>query len=142
MTSQAEIVAAARGWIGTPFQHQARLRGVGVDCIGVVIGVAHELAISDYDITGYGAAPYAGLVMQEAERHLERVPAEAMRAGDVLLLRIENDPQHFGIVAEVPLGPDLPRFVHAFSKVGRCVETALDRFWRARVVGVYRFRGL
>ena len=142
MATQAEVVAAARGWIGTPFQHQARLRGVGVDCIGVVVGVARELGLSDYDISGYGAAPYAALVTREADDHMDRVPITAMRAGDVLMLRIENDPQHFGIVTEVPGAGGVARFVHAFSKVGRCVETSLDRFWHSRVVAVYRFRGL
>lgn len=34
-----EIVAAARGWIGTPYQHQASLKGVGADCLGLVRGV-------------------------------------------------------------------------------------------------------
>ena len=38
-TTRTDVVAAAREWLGTPFHHQARLRGVGVDCVGLVIGV-------------------------------------------------------------------------------------------------------
>jgi len=34
-----EIISCARSWIGTRFQHQARLRGVGADCWGLVLGV-------------------------------------------------------------------------------------------------------
>ena len=36
---RAAIVAEARGWIGTPYRHQASLKGVGADCIGLVRGV-------------------------------------------------------------------------------------------------------
>ena len=41
---RAAIVAAARGWIGTPYRHQASLKGVGCDCLGLVRGVWRECA--------------------------------------------------------------------------------------------------
>ena len=37
------IVAAARGWIGTPYRHQASLKGVGCDCLGLLVGVWREV---------------------------------------------------------------------------------------------------
>jgi cell wall-associated NlpC family hydrolase len=49
MVSRAEVIAAARTWIGTPFHHQARQKGVGVDCVGLTIGVALELGLVDED---------------------------------------------------------------------------------------------
>jgi NlpC/P60 family putative phage cell wall peptidase len=33
------IIAEARSWIGTPYHHQAALKGVGCDCLGLVRGV-------------------------------------------------------------------------------------------------------
>src|SRR5688572_25297534 len=45
-----QIVAAARDWIGTPYRHQASLKGVGCDCLGLVRGVWRE---------HYGAEPEA-----------------------------------------------------------------------------------
>ena len=33
------IVDLARGWIGTPYLHQASCRGIGCDCLGLVRGV-------------------------------------------------------------------------------------------------------
>ena len=33
------IVAETRAWIGTPYRHQASLKGVGCDCLGLVRGV-------------------------------------------------------------------------------------------------------
>ncbi len=44
------IVAAARGWIGTPYVHQAAAKGQGTDCLGLIRGLYAEL---------YGAEPEA-----------------------------------------------------------------------------------
>lgn len=39
VVSRAAIVAEARAWLGTPYRHQASLKGVGADCLGLVRGV-------------------------------------------------------------------------------------------------------
>lgn len=39
MIARNEIVAAARQWLGTPYRHQASVRGVGCDCLGLIRGV-------------------------------------------------------------------------------------------------------
>src|SRR5215207_7343246 len=39
MTTREQIVAAARGWIGTPYHHQASVKGVGCDCLGLIRGL-------------------------------------------------------------------------------------------------------
>lgn len=48
-----QIIAKAREFIGTPYLHQGRVKGAGIDCCGLVIQVAKELGLSDYDLTGY-----------------------------------------------------------------------------------------
>ena len=42
MIARADIVAAARSLIGTPFRHQARLPGVGIDCLNLIGEVGME----------------------------------------------------------------------------------------------------
>ena len=37
------VIAAARGWLGTPYHDQASLRGVGCDCLGLARGVWREV---------------------------------------------------------------------------------------------------
>ena len=39
MIARSTIVAETRGWIGTPYRHQASLKGIGCDCLGLVRGV-------------------------------------------------------------------------------------------------------
>ena len=41
--ARPEVVTAARGWIGTPYVHQASVRGAGCDCLGLLRGVWREL---------------------------------------------------------------------------------------------------
>lgn len=40
---RVRVVEIARRWIGTPYHHQASLKGVGCDCLGLVRGVYREL---------------------------------------------------------------------------------------------------
>ena len=42
MTSEeldAAILAECRAWIGTPYRHQASVKGVGCDCLGLLRGI-------------------------------------------------------------------------------------------------------
>ena len=40
----ADVVATARGWLGTPYLHQASCRGAGCDCLGLLRGLWRALA--------------------------------------------------------------------------------------------------
>ena len=40
---RAEILSEARDWLGTPYRHQASLKGAGCDCLGLVRGVWRAL---------------------------------------------------------------------------------------------------
>src|SRR3990167_1214712 len=134
----AAIVAEARAYIGTPFQHQARLKGVGVDCIGVVVGVARKLGISEFDTVDYARQPDPAKMGAALDAHLDRVNLSDIRPGDILWLRIKSEPMHLAIVVEV----DSLRIVHALSRRGlsRCVEQDVDDAWRRRIVACFRYR--
>ncbi len=53
----AEILAAARTWLGTPWRHQGRLKDAAVDCGGLILGVGNELRLLDFDTRAYGRIP-------------------------------------------------------------------------------------
>ena len=54
--TRAQVVDAARKWLGTPWRHQGR-NTHGIDCVGLVVVVCKGLGISSYDDTGYGRDP-------------------------------------------------------------------------------------
>ena len=41
--SAVRAIAVAQAWIGTPYRHQAAVRGAGCDCLGLLRGVWREL---------------------------------------------------------------------------------------------------
>lgn len=140
MTTRGQVVAEARTWIGTPFVHQGRLKGVGVDCVGVVIGVAHALGISDFDIVSYPMLPDSQMMGRILAEHLDPVSSKSLLPGDILWLRFMGEPQHVAIITGLsPL-----TVVHSFAgaRTPRCLEQPLDGLWWRRVAGCYRYRGL
>lgn len=135
----AAVVAAARGWLGTPFCHQGRRRGVGVDCVGLVIGVAHELGLSDFDITGYARRPDSSELAARAHELMQPIAPAAARPGNVLLLAIEGRAQHLAIRSDIDGDPAI---IHAHAPQRRVVEHRIDCNWHERILGAFRLPGV
>ncbi|HWW12917.1 MAG TPA: peptidase P60, partial [Brevundimonas sp.] len=45
------MLAAARSWLGTPYRHQASMKGQGADCLGLVRGVWREVVGAEPEAT-------------------------------------------------------------------------------------------
>jgi NlpC/P60 family putative phage cell wall peptidase len=137
----AEVVAEARSWLGTPWRHQAYLKGVGCDCAGLVRGVGNALALFDTRdgapgtevFKGYGRKPEPRKMLRALDRFMLRRRGEPL-PGSVLLLRFDRDPQHLAILTGEGT------IVHALATVGKVVEHRLSPDWRARVVAAWEFR--
>ncbi len=128
------IVDEARSWIGTPFHHQARQKGVGVDCAGLIIGVANQLKISDYDYHNYGREPVGGMLLSILNDHL--MPIDRLESGCIVVFRFIAEPQHLGIYTSDNT------IIHAYESVGKCIEHRLDEKWAMRIVAKYKYRGV
>lgn len=140
MVTRAQFVAEARTWLGTPFQHQARVRGAGVDCVGLVIGVARDLGLADVRIADYPRTPQASRLLVECRQHMTPIALADARPGDVLLMRFRRDPQHVAVVADYVHGG--LSIVHAYEGAGAVVEHRLDDAWLARVVAAFAVPGV
>ncbi|MDR6530016.1 NlpC/P60 family putative phage cell wall peptidase [Caulobacter rhizosphaerae] len=136
---RAAALHEARLWLGTPYQHQASLRGVGCDCLGLVRGVWRALYGSEPEIPPPYRPDWAELggrelLAQALDRRLTRLDLAAARPGDVLLFRMAPDApaKHCAIASAED------RMIHAYW--GRaCVESWLGRWWRERLAAVFRF---
>lgn len=133
-----DIVAAARECLGTPFSHQDRLLGVGMDCAGVALHAVRATGVEVLDVKGYGTTPNKGQLAAalDAQPALERIFNISDRAaGDILLMRFLGEPQHVGICTGSGI-------IHAYEAVGGCCEHDICAKWAARIVRVYRVKGL
>jgi cell wall-associated NlpC family hydrolase len=147
---QQQIISIARSWLGTQYHHQGRLKRNsstqgGVDCIGLIIGVAKELGLrsktgkylAEFDETDYLAVPDGVSLKRFLDTHLVPVRKEKIKPADVLLFKIFKHPQHVGIATgydERHLG-----IIHCYSGSGKVVEHVLSESWQRMLVGGYRF---
>lgn len=138
----ARIVRLARGWIGTPYRHQASCRQAGCDCLGLVRGVWREALGPEPELPppygpDWSESGRAEALWQAAARHLRPAPEGEVAPGEVLLFRMRAGAvaKHLGIATE---GGSAPRFVHAYSGRG-VVESRLTPSWRRRLVARFQF---
>ena len=137
MITRAEVVAEARRWLGTPYQHQARLLGIGVDCAGVVTEVARALGIATLDYDGYGRIPHEGLLRRICDERFDRIAQP--EPGCIIVMSFLSgiaQEQHLGILT------DADTMIHSYERVGRCVEHRYSSVWRARTRALYRYQGV
>ncbi|WP_370228339.1 NlpC/P60 family protein [Cognatishimia sp.] len=137
-----QALAEARRWVGTPYVHQASLKGAGTDCLGLVRGVWRALYGDEPARVPFYAPDWSEpsrdeQLLRAAMRHLQAVPVRDASEGDVLLFRMREGSvaKHLGIQGRV--GEDAS-FIHAFS--GHAVtESALSRPWARRIVARFTF---
>jgi len=163
---RTHIVSLARTWLGTPYHHQASVRGIGCDCVGLVRGIWRDL---------YGPEPQRlpaytrdwaegsgrETLLEAARRHLLEVrPCEA-QPGDVLVFRWRRGTlaKHCAILSTV--GPPLPacgervgvRGSHRQIPIGCATmihalegapvsEVSLSPWWHRHLAGAFCFPGV
>ncbi len=131
-----DFVAAVKSYVGTPFAHQGRCPGKGLDCVGVLVCAAHESGLSKADFLRYSEEP-DGTLLKNLEPHLKRVEDGSMLVGDTLVIRYASEPTHIMVIVGFdPKGR--PRVVHSLNRDG-VVSHHLDALWMRRIVAVYRF---
>lgn len=135
---QSRIVDEARGWIGTPYVHQASCKGAGTDCLGLLRGVWRAVLGPEPERIPAYTADWAEpgreeVLLRAALRWLQPVAAGAEAPGDVLLfrMRLGSVAKHLGIAGSIR---PRPSFIHAYTGYG-VIESPLSEPWARRVVG-------
>jgi NlpC/P60 family putative phage cell wall peptidase len=137
-----DLVTVARGWLGTPYAHQASLKGIGCDCLGLVRGVWREVMGEEPE----EAPPYApdwaesgGIetLAAAARRHLIEIDPRGFEPGDVVLFRWRADypAKHAGIVTAAR------QMIHA-QDGARVAEVHLNSWWLRHLAFAFRFPGV
>jgi len=135
--TRAAVLRCADSWRDTPYRHQASVKGVGTDCLGLIRGIWREL---------YGEEPEAPpaytpdwaeengeeTLLEAALRWL--LPIETPQAGDALLFRMAAGApcKHIGLMAANG------RLLHAYW--GKSVVIShFAPFWQRRHVASFAF---
>jgi cell wall-associated NlpC family hydrolase len=143
MSTRAQVVDEARTWLGTPWQHQQRLKGVAVDCAGLVVGVGRACGLlpAEADVEGYSRQP-DGSLLPTCDKYLQRISAVDIQPGDVLVIAVDREPQHVALVGNYRHGG--LSIIHAVStaRPPRVIETRLMLARNLRIVAAYSFPGV
>lgn len=139
------IVKQARTWIGTPFHHQARLKGKGCDCLGLIVGVVDELGLKDkhgqplagYDEVTYSKEPDGAYLTEKLTALLDEVLIAEAHAGDLALFTVRDNPQHMALLTDYE---GMLGMIHCYAQARRVVEHRLDDDWKSRLVKVFRWQ--
>ncbi len=134
------VADIARGWVGTPYLHQASVKGAGADCLGLLRGVWREIYGEEPETVPAYSPDWSEPQRMEvlwaaAARHLREKPLAEIAPGDVILFRMRarSVAKHLGIV-----GCTGTSFIHAYSGHG-VVESPLSAPWRCRIAAVFEF---
>lgn len=129
-------VEAAMECIGTPFAHQGRSVGHGIDCVGLLVHVFQRLGVDYFDEKGYPRSPFDGKLRRTliAQPSLFKVSRHDMQAGDVICMKVSKAPQHIAIYA------GNGEIIHASSEFGGTFRHALDAIGKSKITDVFRIR--
>ena len=138
MVSSNDIISAARSLLNTPYQHQGRTPGKGLDCSGVVVLTAYLAGLSDkkWGKTNYPKTANSFL-QQGLEEHC--VELEELTIGGIALFKISAIPYHCGILTDYRGGLGI---LHAYQNANKVTEHGLIPWWKNKIVRVYGFPGV
>jgi NlpC/P60 family putative phage cell wall peptidase len=134
-----DIVAEARRWLGTPYHHQASVRGLGADCLGLVRGVWRALHGAEAEAVPAYSRDWAEATGEEtmlaaARRHLHEIDRASAQRGDVLVFRFRA----YAVAKHVGILTGASHMVHAVEGLA-VAEVALVPWWRRHTAAAFSF---
>ena len=135
MPTIQDFITEVRSWIDTPFKHAGRVKGVGVDCVGILAGAGKTCGIIDYDNVNYSPLSVdSAFLISELSRFADIIPIRDRRPGDILLINVRGNAQHTGVMVTSDT------FIHAYQSAGKVCETRLEPHFIRSLVAVFRIK--
>lgn len=131
-----DFIKEARDCVGTPYRRGQARKGLGMDCVGLLIHLAREFDIP-FRTEPYVQTPVGDSLLRELELYLNPVGLTEISDGDILCFWIRSPltPTHVGIF-------DSQMLIHASELAGKVVRVSFEQKWRDRIAGIYRVRGM
>jgi NlpC/P60 family putative phage cell wall peptidase len=135
MPVRSEIVAEARKWLGTPYHHEGRVIGHGVDCVGLILEVAKSLGINVPNQTGYSRIPEESRLTADLDTYAVRIDMSSLDVGDIVVIPFLHKLRHLAILTDRGM-------IHSYEPAGMVVEHVVDDRWRKMFRRAYQFPGV
>ncbi len=129
MNAREIAIKEARDWLGTPWQHHQKTKGVAVDCVGLLMAAADAAGVGFGDVENYYRSPNGDALLNKFQGLYKQVNTRYL--GCIVLFRFAGVPHHVGLMTSNDT------FIHA-SFSDRCVvEQTFDPFWERRLVAIF-----
>ena len=125
----------AKEWVNTPYHHQAAVKQVGCDCIGLLVGVWTKL-LGNLPVQPPIYSPQWHLHQDESQLihvlkntyEFVEVNASSPPLGSVLCFGLKGRPAHHAAIVS---GEN--KFIHSYATPKKVVEVTLDESWKKRL---------
>lgn len=129
-----QAVSIARTWLGTPYQHQACLKHIGVDCVGLIRGIYTEMyGIEPPELINYspdwGDSNNNETMLEAARQYLEPVSLNQLNSGHVVLMRWTKH----RVAKHSMIMTGSNSAIHAYSR-SPVIEINLNQWWLDKIV--------
>lgn len=130
------LFEVASNYIDTPFVHQGRVPGSGLDCVGVYVCAAHAVGLKLHDFIAYGKEASSKELLARLKENFVLVEPKEKQKDDLLLFWVitKNIPQHIGLYG------GNGSFIHAYSRpqYGKVRLDSLEGRWEKHLHSVWR----
>lgn len=135
MIDKEKFIEIARSWLGTKWQHDQQIKGIGVDCVNFLMAVAIEYGCDLPPIPkNYDRISRNKEIVDYIADNFDCITAEEMDTTDIIIMKVSGYSTHVGIITE-PY-----KIIHACNRTGCVIEHNLDGVWLRRLDSVWRFR--
>lgn len=143
---RAEIVEAARSYVGVKYSNAGRTREDGLSCAGVLVAVGRDLGFEVDDIPGFSEFNEAEPMDRWLNLYADKLDgAEDAQEGDIVTMlrdELSETDQHCAILVERNERPiKYWYFVHSLRNHGVVEGRLFGRYLRG-VTGAWRIRGV
>lgn len=141
---RAFIVDIARKWLDTPYRHNASLKGVGADCLGLLRGVYKELYgfspappayTPDWGETPDSQGNFPEPLLSAAKLYLGEKSTSPIIGGDVILFRLFDAAP----IKHCAITTSATTMIHAYSNHQVC-EVPIGYWWKRHITHCFAFR--
>lgn len=144
LAERRAVLAEARSWLRTPWHHEARAKGAGVDCAQFLIAVYAACGlVPEFRPEHYPSDWMLHRTEQKFLHYLlqHTVKVEMGLPGDIAMFSFGRTDSHGAIVVAMPDELNALQIVHAYRPERGVVLSGVTGDLAARFAGFYRLKG-
>jgi hypothetical protein len=102
LEQRQRIVIIAKQWVGTPYRHGARIKGIAADCTFFAAAFEEAGLVPHVPISAYSSSAHlhraSGQYLIHIRKYAHEVEKDKVRPGDIAMFHIARDFSHGGII--------------------------------------------